>query len=265
MKAMIHTLMLDVRGTVLSAWEDAPMITELQDALGECLQNGTRLVLATATSLASTARGFVIEPLLNEFARRGIPPEVVQDCIAYLESGTVAYRFDLQEAITPLEGFDTLEFTETERRAADDVVQSTCDAYHRVEVRRKFKPGQVNCYVGGPWFERREIADKLNREFSRLNLERLVAQVPSARETIDVAVCTKERIARDYLRRTHVAPEQIAVVGDSLQTGGNDEIFTRALPGCKAFQVGELPPNISRCTLPGPRPCRRLGGYQAAR
>ncbi|MBI1878490.1 MAG: hypothetical protein HYR94_09730 [Chloroflexi bacterium] len=239
----IKTIFLDVRGTVLSPWDDAPMPAELCQALGKCLEYKINLVIATATSLASTGMGFVIEPLLVEFHRRKIDKSTISSCLAYIESGTVAYRFDSEVKITPLENFEFLAFTEEEKEAIEVVIPQVCTLHGRAEVKRKIKPGQVNCYVGGPWIERRRIADEMNDRFQQYTLNRLVAQVPSARETIDVAVSTKSRMVKDYLNRSSTKADEIVIIGDSLQRGGNDELLSQELPGSIAVQVGEIKPD----------------------
>lgn len=238
----IKTIFLDVRGTVLSPWDDAPMPDELCSALGRCVQHGLNLVIATATSLASTGLGFVIEPLLAEFRRQQIPRDLISRCLAYIESGTVAYRFDPDQKIVPLEGYEFLTFTDREKQAIQVIVPEVCALHGRSNVRYKFKPGQVNCYAGGPWPERRRIADDMNDRFRQDASSRLIAQVPSSRETIDVAVSTKRRMAIDYLARFAVQPGEVMIVGDSLQTGGNDEPLSQEMPDAIAVQVGEIAP-----------------------
>ncbi len=87
------------------------------------------------------------------------------------------------------------------------------------------------------------MADELNVEFwshfPRTN--RLVAQVPSARETIDVAVSSKGRIGRDYVNRTLDDPANLMFIGDSLQEGGNDYRFYQELPEAICIHVGYEP------------------------
>lgn len=241
----IKTIFLDVRGTVLSAWDDAPMPAELCQALGRCLEHQINLVIATATSLASTGMGFVIEPLLAEFYKRKIDPRSVSSCLAYIESGTAAYRFDSELKIKPLENFEFLEFTNEEKNRIEVVMSEICTSHGRVEVKKKYKPGQVNCYVGGPWVERRCLADEMNNRFVQGASNRLIAQVPSARETIDIAVSTKSRMARDYLERSTVRSDEILIIGDSLQVGGNDEPLAKDLPSAIAVQVGEIKPRAN--------------------
>jgi len=233
--------------------DDTPMAEELRNALAQVLARKIRIILATATSLASTGMAFVIEPLLAAFSRLMIPDEDVSSCLAYIESGTVAYRFDTELKIKPLEDFEALCFNENERRAVGEVLNDTTMRHRRHDVQRKWKPGQVNCYVGGPWQDRRIIADEMNSRFADLAFERLVAQVPSARETIDVAVCTKRRIANDVIARILMRPEEALIIGDSLQPGGNDEALFEGLPGSVAVMVGQL----EGC--PGVHQAKRLG------
>lgn len=242
-KQSIKSVFLDVRGTILSPWDDAPLLPELCHLLGKCVENQINLVIASATSLASTGLGYVIEPLLAEFRRKKISKDLISECIAYVESGTAAYRFDIVKKVVPLEEFEFLTFEENEKNIIESVLSDVCALHGRVNIKRKFKPGQVNCYVGGPWEERRLIADEMNLRFAKKHFTRLISQVPSARETIDIAISTKARIAEDYLRRNYVKPNEILIIGDSLQIGGNDEPLSLTIPEAIAVHVGDIAPD----------------------
>ena len=73
-------------------------------------------------------------------------------------------------------------------------------------------------------------------------LTRPIAQVPSARETIDITLATKARVGGDYLQRFPLAPELILLIGDSFQPGGNDEPLLEGFQNARAVHVGDLAP-----------------------
>ncbi len=250
----VSAVILDVRGTVLSPWDDAPLGNEVRQILADCFLAGITINFASGTSLDSTCGRFVFAPVVDELCRRGASATDIRSCVAYLETGTVAFRLDAENTHAPLEGYEPLAFSEAEQEKIDQVITDVSARHGRSNVRRKFKPGQVNCYVGGPWPERRQIADDYDKALQDHGLGRPIAQVPSARETIDIALSTKRRSGEDYLRRSGVSPREILLIGDSFQPGGNDEPLWQALPGATAVHVGELPPatGVQQASRTGP-------------
>lgn len=230
----ISVVLLDVRGTVIDPVHDEPMNAALAQAIAFLGKAGCIISIITATSILSLQKLF-LAPLLRECALKSVSDWLV----LYVDSATAAYSISSHGEPVPLNGFEVLCFTSMELELINRALKVAGLAFPQLKPITKIKAGQVNFYCGGTWPQRRLVADFLNAEFRLSGLDRVLAMVPTAKETIDVAVSQKSRGAQDTLMRFGSPPQRMIVIGDSMQEGGPDLQMYRALPGSRGVQVGE--------------------------
>jgi hypothetical protein len=246
----IRALALDVRGTMVHPYEDEPISGALALVLEAACARGLQIGLITATSLKSldtlVFRRFI-----------GSSTKVMERLVAYTDTGTLAYRFDAEGNQRPLEDYRTLAFDDEGRAAVLSVIDIATERFGLHGSTLKVKPGQVNFYCGGSWARRREVASHLEALLHRSGHGNVAVMVPSAKDTIDIALCDKARPMADFLRRYALREDAVLIVGDSLQEGAADVQMLQAAPGALAWHVGEMPPvdGASHSSGRGPEGC----------
>ena len=234
----IKSLVLDVRGTIIHPVLDVPLSTENCRLVKRLLDSEVVIALNTATSIKSL-EVLVLGPLLS------ILPEYennLERFIMYVDSSTQAYKVNYTRKIVPLHDFAFHSFEEAELNSVLQCIETSKARFNRSEATHKVKPGQVNFYCGGAWEDRLNIARYMNETFRGEGYQRLTAMVPSAKETIDVAVCLKARGIHDLTQRYALEEAEILIIGDSFQEGGSDLDMLNAKPDAVAVQVGEHEP-----------------------
>ena len=223
-------LILDVRGTLVDPVEDAPMSAELSALLCRVLKSGVVVALNTATSITSL-QTLVLQPLLDVVDCD--LSTVEQNLVTYVDSSTAAYVLAAGR-IQALPDFEFLHFSETELATSLSVIDQANRKFSLGDPPQKVKNGQVNFYCGGSWDRRLAISRFLNQRLPR----RVRAMVPTAKETIDIAVSDKKRGVQDLIRRFHLSGQDLVAVGDSMQEGAPDLDMVRAAMGVLGVQVG---------------------------
>jgi hypothetical protein len=229
---------LDVRGTLIDPVEDEPISATIADSICRILRNECPVGIVTATSLRSL-ESLVLVPIL----RRALQPADFLRFILYVDSSTAAYSITASGSIVPLLDFEFLVFTSDELRIVKESIKAATSEFRVRDATDKIKAGQVNFYCGGEWSFRRAIADYLNQIYRERGSHRLIAMVPTAKATIDIALCTKRRGIQDLIFRTSVKPCDLLIVGDSFQRGGADLDMVSGAPGCLSIQVGPRRPD----------------------
>lgn len=231
--------MMDVRGTLIHPTLDEPLSQDLVETILGLLASGIIIALNTATSIQSL-QNLIISPLLYE-GQQGFTNSQGK-FILYVDSSTKAYSLNSKGEVVALNSFPFLEFTEQELEVVLQSIELASEEYGLGSQEQKLKPGQVNFYCGGSWIERMKIASFMNSVIHGAGFLRVFAVVPSAKETIDIAVCRKDRGVRDLIDRFSIQPEELMIIGDSLQEGGPDYDMVLAAPGSLGVQVGEHVP-----------------------
>jgi hypothetical protein len=233
-----EAVVLDVRGTLIDPVLDTPVSNNLIRSVLHLLRGHCAVSVNTATSIRSL-QTLLLAPLCSEITDTAC----LSGASLYVDSSTAAYYLSEGGAALPLPGFEFLRFTESELdgicKAMSQVISEFgLDAVHKV------KAGQVNFYCGGSWLKRRSIADYLNRCFRDSGMQRVVAMVPTAKETIDIAVSKKDRGIRDLIEHLGIPYSAMVVIGDSMQQGAPDLDMALSAPGCLAIQVGPVQPAV---------------------
>jgi hypothetical protein len=243
-------LMIDVRGTIIDPLEDTPITQSLANSLASLLAVGFPVALNTATSLQSMQQ-LVLDPI----RRRPQTTGARQRLVLYVDSGTSGHLLEPHGTVAPLPDFDDLAFTEIERKTILSVVDRATAERPQFVNHTKVKPGQVNFYSGGSWAERRVLADVLQAEFDRSGLSRVNVMVPTAKATIDIALCDKSRGTLDFERR-HDIDGALIIIGDSLQERAPDLRMIESATHPVGIQVGPMAPVPGTAHLKGPGPDR---------
>lgn len=243
-------LMLDVRGTIVDPVDDAPISQGIAESLFTFLTIGFPVALNTATSLQS------LQQLVLGSLQRRTPTAMWRLPLhLYVDSGTLGYLFGSDGALIPIPDFDDITMTDIERTTVLSVVADTTAAMRNFSHKTKVKPGQVNFYCGGSWAERRGLADVLTIEFEKLGLSHFNVMVPTAKATIDIALCDKSRGTVDFERRQNINGS-LVVIGDSLQERAPDRQMVESATHPLAIQVGPVAPASGTNHLHGSGPDR---------
>jgi len=202
----------------------------------------------TATSIRSLER-LVIEPIIRH--QNTLTEAWASNFVMYVDSSSAAYRILPGGSVAELDHYPFLAFTDAELESVLHSLPIAVGEFCLADATHKVKAGQVNFYCGGSWARRVQIATRLTSLIRSSGHSRVVAMVPSAKETIDIAVCRKDRGARDWLKRLNLNPVTVAVIGDSLQEGAPDLDMLLTAPGSLGVQVGsQVPPsNVNHCRI----------------
>jgi hypothetical protein len=233
-----ESIVLDVRGTIIHPFLDDPLSAENCSLIERLLESEVIVALNTATSIKSL-EALVLGPLLApgfQFDNR------LDRFVMYVDSSSQAYRVDRDGNVVPLNDFAFYSFNDVELDSVLHCVEVSKARFRRTNATHKVKPGQVNFYCGGAWEDRLKIAEFINQTLHDTGHHRVSAMVPSAKETIDIAVCRKTRGMEDLIQRYQLNSAEILVIGDSLQEGGADLDMLTAAPQAIAVQVGEHEP-----------------------
>ena len=235
----IDAILVDIRGTIIHPSLDEPLSPKLVQITHALAKAGVKIGVDTATSIQSM-KNLILEPLLT------YPNSTVDDIesnfVMYVDSSTAAYSLKNKDII-PLNEYEFLSFEEDELASVLKNIEQAIAQYELSNATYKVKAGQINFYCGGTWEERMIISDSLNKTLHKKGYKRIAAMVPSAKETIDIAICKKDRGAEDFIRRFQLAPQNILIIGDSLQDGAPDLDMVKAAPGSIGIQVGPYIPH----------------------
>ena len=234
----IKAVVLDVRGTIIHPFLDEPLSKESCNLIGRLLESEVIVALNTATSIKSL-KVLVIGPLLSTESNS---ENRLDRLVMYVDSSSQAYKLDQDGNVLPLDNFAFYSFNEAELDSVLQCIEACKVRFRRINAIHKIKPGQVNFYCGGAWEDRLKMAQFMNQTFRAQAYQRITAMVPSAKETIDVAVCIKARGMHDLTQRYQLNKAEILIVGDSFQEGGSDLDMLEAAPDAVAVQVGEHHP-----------------------
>jgi hypothetical protein len=233
----VRAVVLDVRGTLIHPVLDEPVSSQLIALLHQLLRANVIVAVNTATSIQSL-QGLLLAPLHS-----GVTDvSVLAKLVLYVDSSTAAYRINATGDSVPLSGFKPLHFSDAELGGICEAMAQAVTEFNLRGVTRKIKAGQVNFYCGGTWSQRSSIAQSLDRRFVDGRLDRVVAMVPTAKETIDIAICKKDRGIQDLLERFSLAAADLIIIGDSMQESAPDLDMARSAPDCIAIQVGQVTP-----------------------
>jgi hypothetical protein len=234
----IEAVVLDVRGTIIHPSLDEPLSRVSCNLIGRLLESEVIVALNTATSINSL-KVLVIGPLLSVRFNSG---NRLDRFVMYVDSSSQAYKLDRDGNVLPLDNFPFYSFDEAELDSVLECIEASKVRFRRINATHKIKPGQVNFYCGGAWEDRLTMARFMNQTFRAKGHQRVTAMVPSAKETIDVAVCQKARGMADLMQRHQLNKAEILIIGDSFQEGGSDLDMLADAPDAVAVQVGEHQP-----------------------
>ncbi|HVT13115.1 MAG TPA: hypothetical protein VHE55_12700 [Fimbriimonadaceae bacterium] len=248
-------LALDVRGTLIDPVHDIPMSPDLASSLVRLSCDGIKIGIVTATSLASL-QTLIVPCLVTASIQLQAPHEWSNPFLVYVDSGTAAYSLDADGTPRKMAEYEFQSFKDEEVHAILKVLDSVCSRLRWPKPLWKVKPGQINFYCGSDWATRHKLAHVIKSAFSAIALHHVQVMVPTAKETIDIALSNKARPMLDLLHRCEIPPVALVTVGDSMQPGGADlDMFDAAL-GCVGVQVGEIQPGSDVAFMEGYGPER---------
>jgi hydroxymethylpyrimidine pyrophosphatase-like HAD family hydrolase len=235
---------MDVRGTAISAIADEPIDRELAALIRRVHAEGIRIAFVSGGSI-ETVRSLIVRPLAQT------------SFVAYVNSATEGFSIR-GGLVRTLERYPVMRFTSRQRAAVESAVMRL-KATAGLMTSTKRKPGQLNFYCDAPWRVRRKLASELRRDLLAQGHPEIHVLTPSAREVLDITVCTKARAIQDLRQRFGYAGDELLILGDSFQGGGSDVAMALAAPGSIAVHVGSMRPvrGVLRSPLRGSEGCAR--------
>lgn len=236
----INVIAVDVRGTLIDPYEDLVMGLEISNCLWKFVNGGGFVGVITATSLKSL-QTLMIPQLLTSLSILKFNSDLLAQFVFYVDSGTAAYRLNTNGNPIAVENYPFISFNENQVNLIIESIKLACRDFPWAEAVWKIKAGQVNYYCGGSWNQRIALAKFLKTSFLT-DAEELFVMVPSAKDTIDIALRDKSYPTQDLLSRSASKSNSLLILGDSLQMEGADLDMLLVAKQAQAVQVGAFKP-----------------------
>lgn len=242
LKSPFLAVIIDVRGTLLHPYSDIPIGAQLVNVIIRLIKQGVLICLNTAGSLDGTLERLLLPRLWDRLASNYNATLGVPKIYAYVDSSTKGYALSPMNNYKKLDGYPHLSFSEEELKTVLKAIKLVGKTRKLKNIKTKIKSGQVNFYCGGKWDKRLNYANELSNYIAIEGHRRIEVMVPSAKNTIDIAVCKKSRGVEDFLSRFDIKDDKVLFIGDSFQEGGPDLHMLDPVKNAMAFHVGKRPP-----------------------